>query len=52
MISIHLGYPKERSQPISLKATVICNGLVHDPDSITVDHVYAEVEKVLIRQVQ
>jgi ADP-heptose:LPS heptosyltransferase len=52
LISIHLGHPKERSQPISPKATVICNGLIHDPDSITVDEVYAEVEKVLIPQAQ
>ena len=52
MISIHLGHPKERSKPISPKATVICNGFIHDPDSITVDQVYAEVEKVLIRQEQ
>ena len=52
MISIHLGHPKERSKPISPKATVICNGFIHDPDSITVDQAYAEVEKVLIRQEQ
>ena len=52
MISIHLGHPKERSKPISPKATVICNGFIHDPDSITVDQVYAEVEQFLIRQEQ
>ena len=52
MISIHLGYPKKRSQPISPKANVICNGLNLDADSITVDQVYAEVEKVLALQVQ
>lgn len=52
VISVHLGHPKERSQPISPRAKVICNGRIHDPDSISVDQVYAEVEKILTRQLQ
>ncbi|MBC8287726.1 MAG: glycosyltransferase family 9 protein [Nitrospinae bacterium] len=48
MISIHLGHPKERSQPISPNATVIFSCLYRDPESVTVDQVYEEVEKALV----
>ena len=48
MISIHLGHPKERSQPISPSAKVIFSHLFRDPESITVDQVYKEVEKELV----
>ena len=48
MISIHLGHPKARSEPISPHATVIFNESYRDPESVSVDQVYEVVEKALV----
>ena len=45
MISIHTGYPVERSRPISPNAVTIYNGAHCDPGSIIVEQVFEEVEK-------
>ena len=52
MISIHLGHPKERSQPTSPRAKVIFSDLFRDPESVTVDQVYDEVAKELVTLIQ
>lgn len=47
MISIHLGHPKQRSEPLSPNATVIFSQMYLDPESVTVDQVLEEVEKAM-----
>ena len=47
MISIHLGHPKQRSEPLSPNAAVIFSQMYLDPESVTVDQVLEEVEKAM-----
>ncbi|PIQ96948.1 MAG: hypothetical protein COV67_06855 [Nitrospinae bacterium CG11_big_fil_rev_8_21_14_0_20_56_8] len=51
MISIHIGFPVECSQPISPYAVVIAHEPFCPPDSITVDEVYEKVKEALTRHV-